>query len=67
MHRFSTYIEHPQYHSFARKIQGKTLEYEIYQLNLQLHTHPASHKNSALRVSFLFVVQKREKGMTSPK
>lgn len=50
-----------------RKIQGKTLEYEIYQLNLQLHTHPASHKNSALRVSFLFVVQKREKGMTSPK
>lgn len=38
-----------------RKIQEKTLEYEIYQLNLQQHTHPASHKNSALRVSLLFM------------
>ena len=50
-----------------RKIQGKTLEYGIYQLNLQLHTHPASHKNSALWVSLLFVIQKRYKRMTSPK
>lgn len=38
-----------------RKIQEKTLEHEIYQLNLQQHTHPASHKNSALRVSLLFM------------
>lgn len=67
IHRFSIYIEHPQYHLFAQKNQRKTLVYEIYQLNLQLHTHPASHKNSALRVSLLFVIQKRYKRMTSPK
>lgn len=45
--------------SYAEKFKKQTLEYEIYQLNLQQHTHPASHKNSALRVSLLFTGEKQ--------
>jgi hypothetical protein len=44
----------PELKDFAKK-KAKVLCFQNKYRNLQQHTYPASHKNSALRVSFFML------------